>query len=546
MNVKRFFGRTNKDALARLRAELGPEAIVLKNRIVDGGVEILAMADHATLGAPAVEEPVRAPAEEADAAVPEMTTMSFQQYVRDRLARRGSRATPSTARAAGAEPGSAAPPASARASGPAPTPAGPPAAPVVVAPSRPAEVEAPARRVERSEPAEDALNDLFDDSPGENDPMLARPAPARASVAGGRGTRRHAIETPVARAVHTGRVPERALSPSELEQALGGARESITEAVQAAMLAEMQQMKRFIAEQLESLSWFETTRREPARARLLRTLVGAGYSSALSRAIVDRVPAGLDEHEAQVWAAKALSRNLAADSEGSLLEGGGIFALIGPTGVGKTTSTAKIAARFALKHGAQSVGLVTVDAYRIGGQDQLRSFGRMLGVPVHVAHDPASLADFLHLTMNKKLVLIDTAGIGQRDERVDELLASLSSTVIRRLLVLNAAAQASTQEEVIAAYQGAQAAGLILSKLDEAVQCAGALDCAIRHRLRVVGVANGQRVPEDWSNADPQALVAQSLASPGAPAFELDEQLLGMLFSQSRQAAAAGVRRSDV
>lgn len=495
MNVKRFFGRTNKEALAKLRAELGPDAVVVRNRTVEGGVEILAMADQAPgggLGAHAATDAHRSGApgasDDLDAGVPEMTTVSFQQYVRDRLARKNAQA----------EAPHSVPPAAA---------------------SQPAPLSA-----SRSPARHDAIRSSSAAVTG----VRASPAEPQADSA---------------RRIETAPAPVAARKPRQEVQ--GETRESIAEAVQSSVLAELQQMKHYIAEQLDTLSWFEGTRRQPVRSRLLKRLITAGFSPALARALVTRVPEEFDDAQAFAWAGRALARNLSCDSHGELLDGGGIFAMIGPTGVGKTTSTAKIAARFALKHGTQSIGLVTVDAYRIGGQDQLRSFGRMLGVPVHVAHDAASLADFLHLYMNKKLVLIDTAGIGQRDERVEELLASLSVGVVRKLLVVNAAAQPETQEEVILAYRGAQAAGMVISKLDEAVRPAGVLDCAIRHRLRLVGVADGQRVPEDWSAPNAEALIARALAVRASPAFELDDQLLGMMFSDPR-GAAVGHRQANV
>ena len=608
MNVKRFFGRTNKDALAKLRAELGPDAIVLKNRAVEGGIEILAMADHDHVpdpspepanhaddepghweAAPAPRERVVEPPAKAAAAVPEMTTLSFQQYVRDRLARKGSAAEKAAAEKAAAEKAAAEKAAAAKA-------ASQKAASENAAAQKAAAQEAAANRAaaemaaaERAATERAAIERAAAERASVEHAATGKAAPGAQAVPPNSRSAQSRSEpraTPV-----TGRVDARALDPLELPDlgafesrgldspsraapprepqaaesrlpvaasaptvsaeaiadALDDARESITEAVQHSVLAELRQMKHFIADQLETMSWFEGTRRQPVRNRLLRTLMTAGFSPALGRALVNRVPDELNDEQSLAWAGKALARNLLCDTEGSMIDGGGIFALIGPTGVGKTTSTAKIAARFALKHGTQSIGLVTVDAYRIGGQDQLRSFGRMLGVPVHVAHDAASLADFLHLYMNKKLVLIDTAGIGQRDERVEELLASLSSNVVRKLLVVNAAAQVETQEEVVLAYRGAQAAGMIISKLDEAVRPAGALDCAIRHRMRVVGVADGQRVPEDWAWAEPQALVDRALTVHPSPAFELDDQLLGMMFSATRGEAPAGApRRSDV
>ena len=198
---------------------------------------------------------------------------------------------------------------------------------------------------------------------------------------------------------------------------------------------------------------------------------------------------------------------------------GGVFALVGATGVGKTTSTAKIAAAFATRHGAANLGLITLDAYRVAAHEQLRAYGRILGVPVHTAHDRASLEDLLELLSGKKMVLIDTAGMAQRDARTRELLEMLSHRSVNRLLVVNAAAQGETIEDVLARLPRRSCRGVILSKIDEAVKLGPALDAMIRHKLKVLGVANGQRVPEDWHRLSAHALVQQALRS--APATRL-------------------------
>ncbi len=518
MNVKRFFGKTNKEALAKVRERLGPDAIVLKNQPIDGGVEILAMADTGR----GIQEgdQMRLPARPAIAAsaaaqgtsddsvtetgVPEMNTLSFQQYVRDRLARRMAEGAPAGDDATITRPEREPVTLTMGGAGERPTRRLPPAAEGV---SR-----AAAARTEPVHPTRMAA---------------ASPRTTPGAQPSASGTARP--ERPV-------RPASANVAPGLLADALGDAKESITESVQQSVMAELRQMKEFIAGQLEALSWFESTRRQPVRNRLLKSLLTAGFSPALARALVDRLPEGCDDAQAASWLRKALVRNLRCDPSGSLIEGGGVFALVGPTGVGKTTSTAKIAARFALRHGTQSIGLITVDAYRIGGQDQLRSFGRMLGVPVHVAHDAPSLNDFLQLYQSKKLVLIDTAGISQRDERVDEMLDSLDGQSVSRLLVVNAATQVETMEEVVQAYRGHQSAGMIISKMDEAVRPAAALDCAVRHKMRVLGIADGQRVPEDWHWADPRALVERALAAQSVPTFAMDEQMLGMMFASSSTA----------
>ena len=242
------------------------------------------------------------------------------------------------------------------------------------------------------------------------------------------------------------------------------------------------------------------------------------------------------------WAAGVLERNLlSGEGEAPLEDSGGVFALVGATGVGKTTSTAKLAAAFATRHGAANLGLITLDAYRVAAHEQLRAYGRILGVPVHTAHDRASLDDLLELLSAKKMVLIDTAGMAQRDARTRELLEMLSHRSVNRLLVVNAAAQGETIEDVLQAYRASTCRGVILSKVDEAVKLGPALDAMIRHKLKVLAVANGQRVPEDWHRLSANALVQQALRSAPASAWRLDAGDMNLVFAGLR-ATPAGAR----
>src|SRR5436190_591625 len=232
------------------------------------------------------------------------------------------------------------------------------------------------------------------------------------------------------------------------------------------------------------------------------------------------------------WAAQILEKNLrTAAAHESIEDRGGVFALIGATGVGKTTTTAKIAAAFAARHGAAHLGLITLDAYRVGAHEQLRAYGRILGVPVHTAHDRASLEDLLDLLSAKKMVLIDTAGMAQRDTRTAELLDMLAHRSIQKLLVINAAQQGETIEDVLISYRASSCARVVLSKLDEAIKLGPALDAAIRHKLTIVGVANGQRVPEDWHRLSSNALVQRALRGGGSAAWRLDAAEVNLVFA---------------
>jgi flagellar biosynthesis protein FlhF len=241
--------------------------------------------------------------------------------------------------------------------------------------------------------------------------------------------------------------------------------------------------------------------------------------------------------------ANVLQRNLlTGEGEPALEDQGGVYAMVGSTGVGKTTSTAKLAAAFAAKYGPSNLGLITLDAYRVGAHEQLRAYGRIIGVAVHTAHDRSALEDLLDLLSAKKMVLIDTAGIAQRDSRTQELLEMVGHRSIQRLLVANASSQGETIEDVLIAYRANQCKGVVLSKLDEAVKLGPALDAMIRHKLKIVGVANGQRVPEDWHRMSAQALVHRALRGGGSSAYRLDSDDVNLVFTAPPQRAAAAVQ----
>ena len=307
----------------------------------------------------------------------------------------------------------------------------------------------------------------------------------------------------------------------------------------AEMMTELRSMKGLIEDRFGALAFMEKLQREPRQAQLTQRLLEGGFSPALIRKLVTSLPAEGDE---MAWATHVLARNLqTGQPEPALEDVGGVWALIGSTGVGKTTSTAKLAATFAAKHGASQLGLITLDAYRMGAQEQLRAYGRILGVPVHTAHDRASLEDLLELLSGKKMVLIDTAGVAQRDARAAELLDMLSHPSIQRLLVINASAQGETIDDVASSWRAANCRGVVLTKVDEAVKLGPALDALIRHRLKVLAVANGQRVPEDWHRLSSQTLVQRALRATAPTAWRMDPSDVNLVFAGAPAAPAAPV-----
>ena len=488
MNVKRFTARTPREALALVRQAFGADAVVLSTRPCTEGVEVLAMAPEAL----AQIEQVRSTAPAAASAPVtdvlqdvkdlSMSTLTFQDYVRERMLKRRKSEIAQPAQL----PQSAALTHLTPAVQAAPAP--------VAAPLRPATI-APA-------------------------PMLGAQRTQRAPIAD--------------EGFHYGDLPSLTQSSAAADCASGAQREH-------AMLDELRQVKGMIEERFDALAFMEKLQRNPKRASLTQKLLVSGFSPALIRKLVEGLPADCGDESA--WAASVLERNLvAAEGEPALEQVGGIYALIGATGVGKTTSTAKIAAAFATQHGSANLGLITLDAYRVGAQEQLRTYGRILGVPVHTAHDRASLEDLLDLLSGKNMILIDTAGMAQRDARTRELLEMVSHRSIQKLLVVNAAAQGETIEDVMLSYQAASCRGVVISKIDEAVKLGPALDAAIRHKLKVVGVANGQRVPEDWHRLSSQALVQRAMRAQGNTSWKLDADEVSLVFAGQYSGAMRATR----
>lgn len=546
MNVRKFTARTSREALALVKQAFGPDAVVLSNKNVPEGVEVLAMAPEGmgqieqmaataprTVARPQVAPPPVMPAQAAPRAPfaeraqrqepsfgsPEvrgdveqlaMSTLSFQDYVRERVLRRRQAEL-------NGQPD--------------------PALQVAPPPVQPAAVSLDAARAQRERRAAEAMAVLA--------PRRAAPPPVmpEARVAPPPVMPQARMSPPVLR--DEIRIPTAAtaravptLSDIGAEPLPLPGQPSLSQRNQMDMADELRQMRGLIEERFSSLAFMEKLQRQPVQARLTQKLLELGFSPALVRKLAESCPSDFkpgspaEPADETAWAAHVLSRNLQTDEAAPAIEDrGGVYALIGSTGVGKTTTTAKLAAHFATKHGAGQLGLITLDAYRIGAHEQLRAYGRILGVPVHTAHDRASLDDLLDLLSSKKLVLIDTAGMAQRDSRTQDLLEMLAHPSIKKLLVINAAQQGETIEDVVNAWKGAACEGVVLSKIDEAVKLAPALDTLIRHRLKVLGVANGQRVPEDWHRLPGAALVQRALKSPAAGAWRMDNTDVNLIFA---------------
>ncbi|MDR6410917.1 flagellar biosynthesis protein FlhF [Paraburkholderia terricola] len=318
--------------------------------------------------------------------------------------------------------------------------------------------------------------------------------------------------------------------------------------VNETVMSELSSMRDMMEEHFAGLLWGDRQRRNPARAALTKHLFAAGFSAQLVQMMVDNLPQDVEDMDGGMeWVRSVLASNLPVmEDEDTLMERGGVFALMGPTGVGKTTTTAKLAARCVMRFGASKVALLTTDSYRIGGHEQLRIFGKILGVSVHAVKDGADLQLALSELRNKHIVLIDTIGMSQRDRLVSDQIAMLcrAGQPVQRLLLLNATSHGDTLNEVVQAYQRAPdqqpLAGCILTKLDEATNLGGVLDTVIRYKLPVHYVSTGQKVPENLYVATKKFLIKSAFCIPRdhSPFVPHDDDIPALLSALSARSTA--------
>ncbi|HAZ7571817.1 flagellar biosynthesis protein FlhF [Legionella sp. PATHC032] len=247
---------------------------------------------------------------------------------------------------------------------------------------------------------------------------------------------------------------------------------------------------------------------EPLHTVMLQKLLYLGVSPNTATIWARSVKPDLNQQRAWQFILSQVTEQLPI-RDSNRIEEGGIYAFVGPTGVGKTTTLAKIAARFALRFGADKLGLVTMDTYRIAAQEQLVLYGKILGVKVSIAQDEVSLARVLRQLNDKKLILIDTAGMNPADERVSKQMSVLSNYLrsIEKVLVLPATSHYQVLIDAIKRYQANHVDQCIITKLDESLAVGGAISAVIESNLALGYLTDGQRVPEDIKIATRHQLV---------------------------------------
>lgn len=322
------------------------------------------------------------------------------------------------------------------------------------------------------------------------------------------------------------------------------------------ILQEIHSMRGMIEEQLAGLVWNEAQRRDPLRGQLLRTLLGAGFSARLAKDLLKNLPTGQNHISGLEYIKSAMASQMPVlEDDNALMDEGGVYALMGPTGVGKTTTTAKLAARCVMRFGPEKLALVTTDSYRIGAFEQLRIYGQILGVAVYAVKDRADLELVLANLHDKHMVLIDTVGMSQRDRAVSDQISMLcgAGRPVKRLLLLNASSHGDTLNEVVQAYRhgdqaakGADLAGCILTKVDEATHPGALIDIVIRHQLPIHYVSSGQKVPEHLVLGNRKLLIDSVFeARSKSSLFVLGEADLeerpAAMFTEAKVAAAEAV-----
>lgn len=307
-----------------------------------------------------------------------------------------------------------------------------------------------------------------------------------------------------------------------------------------AMRFELHGLRELIEVQLGSIAWGQLQNRRPQQANLWRRLQRMGLSAELSQALLSKV-AGVAEPR-QAW--RMLLAHLAhaiRTPKVEPLEEGGVIALVGPAGMGKTTTLAKLAARYVLKYGAQQVALVSMDSYRIGAQEQLKTLGRILGVSVTQVDPGQSLLQALTPLAKKRVVLIDTAGLPGNDPALRLQLESLASPRIKskNYLVLAATSQNQVLKAAYHSYKRCGLSGCILTKLDEAASLGEVLGLAIGQHLPVAYVTDGPRIPDDLQVPRSHQLVSRAvgLQSAEEPSEDAMAQLFAGLYHQPAQRA---------
>jgi flagellar biosynthesis protein FlhF len=419
MKIKRYMAESMRAALAQVRVEQGPDAVILSSRRVAEGIEVIAAVDY--------DEALFA------GAAQKRTSVTAAEPVQ--------------------------------------LPAAVPLAAMLPATMLPATMLPAAARSPEAPPVSSPMS-LFDQ-------MLASEEVFRLVMPS--DDTDEAPQAPAVQAVVPARESSRAPDGSYLE-----------------MQRELKELREMLRGELAHMSWHEKRPRDPTQARVLEQLTAMDIAPDVAVALAARTPKVPASKDASNLPVELLATYLRVVDKLSPVNGG-VIALVGATGAGKTTTIGKLATRWSMQHGSQDLALVSTDGYRVGARDQLMTYSRLLGAPLHTANSGEELAQALERLKSKKLILIDTAGMGPRDARLKEQLDALKLGAARArvYLTLPAHGEVNALDEAVRSFANLTPDACILTKVDEAASLGAALSTALRHKLRIAYLCNGQRVPED-------------------------------------------------
>ncbi len=275
------------------------------------------------------------------------------------------------------------------------------------------------------------------------------------------------------------------------------------------IMLELRSLRKIMERKLKRLNLNENTE---VKINLLKKLLSVGFSPKISKDLIVSVGSKLDFVEAETITRKTVSNliNIVKLNQ-DIVSQPGVYALVGPTGVGKTTTAAKIAAKAVSKYGSEQVALISTDTYRIAAHEQLKIYGKLLNIPVTLVKDPSALKKTIEkLKENKKIIILDSVGMSQKDKNVQKMLQVFHEVEIEKILLLPANANSDALDDIIKAYSIYGLSGCIVTKEDEAVGLGTVIDATIRNNLIIHYVCNGQRVPEDIIFPNKKNLIAKT------------------------------------
>jgi len=462
MKVKRIFAPDMRQAMRRVRDEIGPDAVIISNHRVAGGVEVVAAREDEYEAAQAElkRSRNRRPSGSRDEQIRILTGgHSHQSEQASRNAALEEELNRTRARIA----------------------------------------EASRRITEPAPVADRTANRQIDDEDDEDLRSILESLRAR-------NRQREAAPQPPSRPV-SARPSSRALDADSL---------STDDDALLSMQQEIQELRNMLQQQVArpavTAPAMSPNAAPQARSNVHVRLEQLGLGDQLVQQLMSGVEPELAADKAWRNALARLSDALPVLGE-ELVERGGMIAFVGPTGVGKTTTIGKLAARYVLQHGSSSVALVTTDCFRIAAHEQLKTFGRILDVPVRVVDENHSLEEVLQSLRNKRLVLIDTAGMGSSDPQGMLQMQMLSSVTVRlkKLLVLSCSSQRQLMRSAFDTYRELGLNGCVLSKTDESGSLGEALTLAIEKQLPIAYVTDGQKIPDDIGIAKRHDLVSRAV-----------------------------------